>query len=298
MFNPNSTIIDAFVSHTLAEFQSLFGSPEPAQLQALEQAARTSLNTLLNCDCSYHDVQHTMLVTDAGIAILRGRQMARGDLTAHDWLQGVVAMLFHDVGYLRKLLSIDTNDVSVINTQGDTLTPAHGSTDACMTPYHVDRGVMYVEERFASDPAIDTQLVVECIEMTRFPVPPTPEYQVTDTLPALVRGADLIGQMADPQYLQKLTRLFNEFVETGEAQRLGFANASELRHGFPEFFYSQVHPYIGECISYLKLTQDGWAWIANLFHHLHANQELDPRVRAPELVVDNSLIERFQSHQV
>ena len=295
MFNPNTTIIDAFVAHTQDEFKSLFGAPEPAQLRALEQATSTALNTLLNCDCSYHDIQHTMLVTDAGIAILRGRQTARGDLTAHDWLQAVVAMLFHDAGYLRQLLTSDSPGASVINSAGETLTPPPGATDACMTPYHVDRGALYVAERFSSDPAIDTEMVMACIEMTRFPVPNDPAYHVTDTLPALVRGADLIGQMADPQYLQKLTRLFNEFVETGEAARLGFANASELRQGFPEFFYSQVHPYIGESIAYLKLTQDGWTWIANLFHHLHANQELDPRVRAPELVVDNSLLQKLQA---
>ncbi len=295
MFNPNSTIIDAFAAHAQDEYRSLFGSPEAAQLRSLEQATHTALNTLLNCDCSYHDIQHTMLVTDAGIAILRGRQTARGDLTAHDWLQAVVAMLFHDVGYLRQLLTSDTPQHSVINQAGDTTTPPPGATDAFMTPYHVDRGAMYVEERFASDPSIDTAMVMACVEMTRFPVPAHPDYQVTDTLPALVRGADLLGQMADPQYLQKLTRLFSEFVETGEAQRLGFANASELRHGFPEFFYSQVHPYIGESIAYLKLTQDGWTWIANLFHHLHANKELDPRVRAPELVVDNSLLQSLQT---
>lgn len=295
MFNPNSTIIDAFVDHTQQEFVSLFGVPDSAQSRALEQATRTALNTLLNCDCSYHDIQHTMLVTDAGLAILRGRQTARGDLTAHDWLQAVVAMLFHDVGYLRQLLTTDNASASVIDELGNTLTPLPGATDACMTPYHVDRGTMYVQERFATDPAIDTDTVMECIEMTRFPVPKLPEYQVTDTLPALVRAADLIGQMADPQYVQKLPRLFNEFVETGEAQRLGFANAAELCHGFPEFFYSQVHPYIGDSIAYLKLTQDGWTWIANLFHHLHANQELDPRVQAPELVVDNSLLQSLDA---
>ena len=96
--------------------------------------------------------------------------------------------------------------------------------------------------------------------------------------------------MADPQYLQKLSRLYAEFVETGEAERLGFANAGGLREGFPEFFYKQVHPYIGEGIEYLKRTQEGHQWIANLYHHLHMNQthqELDPKVRAPELVVDN-----------
>ena len=96
--------------------------------------------------------------------------------------------------------------------------------------------------------------------------------------------------MADPQYLQKLSRLYAEFVETGEAARMGFNNPGELRAGFPDFFYAQVQPYIGDGVAYLKRTQQGHQWIANLYHHLHideSNADLDPKLRAPELVVDN-----------
>ncbi len=291
MFNPNGTVIDAFVAHTLDEFQRRFAEPTAAQVRALEQAAIVALETLLNCDCPYHDLQHTIHVTDVGQSILQGRQLARGDLTAHDWIQAVVAMLFHDIGYLRNLLPEDTDERSLISADGQFVRPPLGSTDAFMTPYHVTRGALFIRERFQSDPVIDTNTVMACIEMTQFPVPQRDPYRVTDTLPALVRAADLIGQMADPQYLQKLSRLYAEFVETGEAARLGFDNAGGLRRGFPEFFYANVHPYIGAGIAYLKRTQEGQQWIANLYHHLHVNQiskDFDPKIRAPELVVDNA----------
>ena len=291
MFNPNAILLEAFVDHLVDEYCSVFTDAEPRQVQALQNAAQVALETLLNCDCPYHDVQHTMLVTEVGQTILRGRQLARGDLTPHDWLQAVVAMLFHDVGYLRNLLPGDTDESSLINPNGERIVPPQGSTDASMTPYHVARGIMFVRDRFANDPYIDTTTVAQCIEMTRFPVPRKRSYQETDSLPALVRAADLIGQMADPQYLQKLSRLFAEFVETGEAMRMGFSNAGNLRRGFPHFFYSDVQPYIGDGIDYLKRTQEGHQWIANLYHHLHVNQDdhsYDPRIRAPELVVDNS----------
>ena len=77
MFNPNTTLIDTFVERTLLECQRLFAEVEAAQMQSLEQAARTALETLLNCDCPYHDIQHTILVTDVGQSILHGRQIAR-----------------------------------------------------------------------------------------------------------------------------------------------------------------------------------------------------------------------------
>ncbi len=291
MFNPNRTIIQAFTAHTMDEFLQAFPDADPTQVRALETAALTAMETLLNCDCPYHDLAHTMLVTDVGQTILKGRQLARGDLTAHLWLQTVVAMLFHDIGYLRNLLPEDTDESSIINAQGARVLPPIGSTDAFMTPYHVERGTLFMRERFAQIEATDVELVTQCIAMTQFPVPAHPKYQATDDLPGLVRAADLIGQMADPQYLQKLSRLFAEFTETGEAQRMGFKNAGALRTGFPEFFYNQVHPFIGDGVAYLKRTQEGQQWIANLYHHLHVNHReraYDPKLRAPELVVDNA----------
>ena len=291
MFNPNRTVILAFTQHMLSEFLRVFPDAEPTKERALETATQTALETLLNCDCPYHDLEHTMLVADVGQTILAGRQLARGDLTAHQWLQAVIATLFHDIGYLKILLPSDNEESSVVSADGTRVIPPQGSSDAFMTPYHVNRGELFVRERFANNAAVDVELVSRCIEMTRFPVPHRSGYEATDDLPGLVRAADLIGQMADPQYLQKLSRLFAEFTETGEANRLGFKNVGALRSGFPKFFYSQVHPYIGEGIAYLKRTQEGQQCSANLYHHLHVNnnhQEFDPKVRAPELVVDNT----------
>ena len=70
-----------------------------------------------------------MLVTDVGQTILQGRQLAKGDLSADDWLQAVVAMLFHDIGYLRTLLDGDTSETSIINDSGETVMPPPGSTE-------------------------------------------------------------------------------------------------------------------------------------------------------------------------
>jgi len=149
---------------------------------------------------------------------------------------------------------------------------------------------LYVQERFAQDGCIDTEQVMACVEMTRFPVPQQAAYQETDNLAGLVRAADLIGQMADPGYRQKLSRLYAEFVETGEAARLGYYSTGDLRDGFPGFFYSQVHPYIGPAVGYLKCTKDGRDWLRNLYQRLEetfSDETEDPKVRAPELIAEN-----------
>lgn len=272
MFDANRVLIDAFVDVARRSYRELY--PElPAELDAgLERAARTALITLRQCDCPYHDLEHTLLVTDAGMTILRGRQLARGDLPPATWLQAVVALLFHDLGYLRGLLRDDRNGAYLADDSGRRVTPPADATDAYLTPYHVSRGSMYVLERFATDPVIDGTTVASYIEMTRFPVPNEPFYQNLDSIGALVRAADLIGQMGDPNYPMKQARLYTELKETGEAQRLGYDSPAALRADFPRFFYGQVYPYLAVALDYLHRTQEGEHWIANLVRHLHGDR--------------------------
>ena len=272
MFNSNRIVIDAFVAHSQQAYREVFPGLDAELSAGLERATRTALGTLLNCDCPYHDLEHTMLVTDAGMTILRGRVLSRGDLTPQAWLQAVVALLCHDLGYLRGLLKEDLDGSYLADEQGARVSPPRGATDAYLMPYHVARSCIFVTERFARDPVIDTAVVTEYIDMTRFPVPNESQYQRVDTLGALVRAADLVGQMGDPAYGNKQARLFWEFQETGEAARLGYNNPAELRADFPEFFYGQVYPYLSETLTYLHKTPEGQQWIANLFHHVHARQ--------------------------
>ena len=291
MFDANRVLIDAFVSSARRAYREIYPGLA-AELEAgLERAARTALLTLRTCDCPYHDLEHTLLVTDAGISILRGRQLARGDLPPSRWLQAVVALLFHDLGYLRGLLKDDEDGAYLADESGRRVTPPPGATDAFMMPYHVARGRMFVIERFAGDPVIDGAAVASYIEMTRFPVPEESFYQQRDSVGALVRAADLIGQMADPNYPMKQARLFMELQETGEARRLGYHNPAELRADFPTFFYGQVYPYLSCALDYLSRTQEGEQWIANLIRHLHGSRNANTVRIGTETVLPQSLEE-------
>ena len=161
----------------------------------LTLACRTALENLSNCDAAYHDINHTIMVTDVGQCILWGRISSQGDLSAEDWIHAVVAMLFHDIGYLRGLLKDDENGSYLCDREGERVTPAAGATDACLAPYHVNRGRMFVEQRFASEALLNVERISDYIEMTRFPVPADDFYQSVDDIGGLVRAADLIGQL-------------------------------------------------------------------------------------------------------
>ena len=73
----------------------------------------------------------------------------------------------------------------------------------------------------ASDIDLNIPQIEKNIEHTRFLVPDDEAHEFTDDFPGLVRAADLIGQLADINYLRKQPALFNEFRETGMSDKLG-----------------------------------------------------------------------------
>ena len=78
--------------------------------------------------------------------------------------------------------------------------------------------------------------------------------------------------MADINYPRKTSALFTEFRETGVSEKLGYQTAEDLRSAYPTFFWSAVHPYIGDALRYLRVTQEGKQWIANLYAHVFSEE--------------------------
>ncbi len=276
MFSPTRTVIDAFVTCLVGTFTKAFPGAPAQQAAVLEQNCRMALEALTNSDCAYHDMHHSVMVTDVGQSILWGRLMSQGDVTSHDWLHCILAMIYHDIGFVRGVLKGDRGGRYVVNEFGDTVVPPPGATDAYMAPYHVTRSCLFVKERFATESLVDAGTLIHFIEMTRFPVPQDAFYSRVGDFAGLVRAADLIGQMADPQYIQKLAKLYTEFSETGEAERLGYADAGALRAAYPGFFFERVRPFVSEGLRFLRKTQEGQLWIANLFNHVFSEQQGEP----------------------
>ena len=131
----------------------------------------------------------------------------------------------------------------------------------------MDRAEIYIRERYGSDEWLDVDTLVTNIGRIRFPVPSDNDHKGSTDFPGLVRAADLIGQLADPQYFRKIASLYAEFKETGQAAKMGYTTAADLCAGYPKFFWEAVNPYISEGLCYLRRTQEGQTWVANL----HAN---------------------------
>ena len=265
MFNPTQIVVEAFVGELRTMYDRTYGTLEPSYPGIIGFVARLALENIATSDAAYHDVNHTILVTLVGQEILRGRHISLGGVTPREWLHFTVSLLCHDIGYVRGICRGDGDGYYVTNVVGDKVKVAEGATDAAMTPYHVARSKLFVRERFGKVALvhIDIGEIEANIEHTRFPVPEEEQHEPTDDFPGLLRAADLIGQLADINYLRKTAALFSEFRETGMHNKLKYNSPADLRANYPDFFWKAVRPYIVDALRYLRVTQEGQQWIAN-----------------------------------
>jgi hypothetical protein len=224
-------------------------------------AARLALECIGNSDALYHNIEHTMLVTLAGHDILRGRAL-HNNMTAEDYAHVIIACLVHDIGYVRGLFRDDDEDGFVIDEAGSKVTLPRGSSDAGLMAHHVDRSKLYVMQRPECMALLNKQRIADAIEGTRFPPREGQEY---DEEASIVRAADLIGQLGDPNYLRKANALYREFEEVGINRQLGYDSPADIVNRYPQFYWNSVAPHIQTEIRYLNMTSSGRQWIASLY---------------------------------
>jgi hypothetical protein len=270
MLNIQKILIEAFVKELSEYYLETFGMLEPENSYILSWFGRLALENISNSDLLYHNIDHTIMVTLVGQEILKGKHISEGGVTSDDWLHFIIALLCHDIGYVRGICKNDNGDACATGINDEIVEISRNGTDAALAPYHVDRGKLFVQERFSqtSFTNIDTDRICNYIEMTRFPIPKDSFYQDTKSYGSLARASDLIGQLGDPQYLRKQPALFYEFSELDLNTKLGYKNPGDLRKGYAGFYWNIIRPYIQDALHYLRITHEGKQWIANLHSHV------------------------------
>ena len=272
MFDPTRIIINAFIDKLKEDYTDIYGVMDKDYPDMITFIGKMALENIANCDAAYHDLHHTILVADVGKEILKGKHIVEGGILPFDWFHFIIAALCHDIGYIRGICPGDKDGRYVINQAGDTIAINKGATDASLTPYHVERSKMFVRSRFRNVKQIDDELICQLIEQTRFPVPNEKPYHITDNMPGLLRSADLIGQLADLAYSKKSSSLYIEFEEIGTAKLLGYSSGADLRLKYPDFFWNSVSPLVKDAIKYLRITQTGKKWLANLYSNIFTEE--------------------------
>ena len=270
MFNATEILIDAFVEKLREGYHRTYGGYKHDYEDIIAWAGSMAMENIANSDALYHNVEHSILVTLVGQEVLRGRHIREGGVSCEDWLHFIISLLCHDIGYVKGVCRQDREYERLYSTgkDGEMVSVPAGSSDASLTPYHVDRAKQFIEERFGGHKLIDADAIKYNIELTRFPVPKAEDHQDTVNYPGLVRASDLIGQLSDPRYLKKISALFYEFEETGVNQALNYRHPGDLRRNYPKFYWNGVYPYVKDALRYLSLTQQGKQIIANLYSNV------------------------------
>lgn len=192
----------------------------------------------LPLDMKYHDVEHTLMVALCMARLLEGRHLERVEpaLSQSMFRLAMVAVLFHDTGYLKR-----TDDLA--------------GTGAKYTLIHVERSAEFAGQflsgkGFLPGDIAAIQSMIHCtgVNMELAVIPFSDD--LVRMLGFALGTADLIGQMADARYLEKLEALFLEFEECrafyqGKVPgRLIFASAGDLLQKTPWFWAKYVRPRI------------------------------------------------------
>jgi hypothetical protein len=278
MLNLQKLTIEYFVEELRKAYRRTYSDIQAQFGNIIAWSGRLALENISNSDALYHNVDHTVMVTLAGQAIIEGKHLCEGGVVPRDWMHFIIALLCHDIGYVKGVCRGDEGEMFATGIGDERVRIPPGGTDVALTPYHVNRSKLFVLERFSSkrqvDVAthIDAKVITSYIEMTRFPVPDDERYQYTKGYGGLVRAADFIGQLGDPNHLRKCAALFYEFEEIGGNEQHGYQRPGDVRKGYARFYWEVVRPYIGDALHYLRMTHEGKKWIASLYANVFASE--------------------------
>lgn len=153
------------------------------------------------CDTEYHDLSHTMSTLLATARLLHGVHVERKEMSHRLVYMTLISALYHDTGYIRRL--------------GE-----NKGTGAQFTVNHVQRSIDMLKATGTCynwpDKDVDAMAaMIQCTESTQSPTHihfPDEEARLGGHILAT---ADVISQMADDVYLERLQMLYREFAEAG-----------------------------------------------------------------------------------
>jgi hypothetical protein len=170
-------------------------------------------------DTGYHDLYHTTDVMLASARLLHGAAAGGMDFRAGEVNQLLLCAMMHDTGYIQ------------------TDTEPHG-TGARYTAVHIERSIDFVKEYLHRNPdfEVDPEAMAHILRCTGLNVRIMDipfKTERTRFLGYVLGTADLLGQMADRYYLEKLPILYREFKEGNIP---GFSSDYDLIRKTPDFY--------------------------------------------------------------
>jgi hypothetical protein len=204
------------------------------------------------CTTPYHDLKHatdTMLAMARLMhgAILEGKSLTRSQVSL-----GIICALMHDTGYIQK--EGDTEGTGAKYTGLDTIRSIE-----FMKEYLTDHSLMKEQFVTYADILICTSLEKKLDDLSF-------SSSETELLCKLLGTADLMAQMSDRIYLEKLLNLFKEFQE---AKLDGYKDELDLLKKTKDFYEIVKRRFTGELNGVFAYAQrhfkERWGIDRNLY---------------------------------
>jgi HD superfamily phosphodiesterase len=167
----------------------------------------------------YHDLEHTSAVVLATSRLMHGAFTEGHSFSAKTILLGLLGAIFHDIGY--------------IQTDSD----VNGS-GAKYTIGHEERSIRFLKE-YLSQKSFSEQDIEDCTHIVMSTILSLEIKDIPfrsndiELLGKILGSADLLAQIADREYLEKLFMLFKEFEEAGMP---GYGSELELLQKTQNFY--------------------------------------------------------------
>ena len=187
-------------------------------------------------DAPYHDLDHTLRATACytDLVVKNLQTPDYGPMPIEIAELGFIAILFHDTGYLKN--------------KGDL-----NGTGAKHAFQHVDRSQIFAKEwmlqnGFEQQAVAEVQSMIQTTDFSKQTSPITFSSSAHQLAGCMVGTADLLGQMASPDYIDKLPLLHQEMMEAlQQDQTAGVPieipqSPQDLLRLTPSFFSDYVIP--------------------------------------------------------
>ncbi|MFM9913787.1 MAG: HD domain-containing protein [Methylophilaceae bacterium] len=208
----------------------------------------------LRVNTPYHDLRHTMDVFLCALRLMHGMRVNGERFENHEISAVAIAALMHDVGYAQQ--------------RGD-----EAANGAKYTKTHVMRGIEFLRnyvdlQGWSVTWLLNAEAAIHCTNPALKLADIEFENERSLLIAKLVGTADLVGQMADRSYLEKLLFLYFEFKEAGIQD---FSSMSEMLQRTHQFYQMTIQKLNTEFDSYYKhLTSHFVDWFgveSNYYMH-------------------------------
>ena len=212
-----------------------------------------------SCNTKYHDLRHTTDTFLAMARLIHGAILDGEIFTDRLIILGLITALLHDAGYIQKEHDKD-------------------GTGSKYTANHVQRSMDFLERHgsklgLSHEEITEGRAIILCTDLAVDISTIVFTSAKVELLGKKLGSADLLAQMADRTYLEKLLFLYHEFKEGGIGDYIDEVDLLRKTLAFYDFMYQRLKTTLAETDRFMTPHfTSRWKIHANLYHVAIAKQ--------------------------